>query len=154
MIIRPIHDILLLPDVSYYFRKEFFKDWTGEDLDTGTEILFALMKEGKEVSEMTEEDFYPIGLLARIEGFNEDDNVQVRTLERVDIEDLEIQDGYITASAASRPETPLLCSPVWADMRQMSKSQSAVIVHSSAANSRLRTASVMPSPLVQYDVPV
>ena len=105
MIIRPIHDILLLPDVSYYFRKEFFKDWTGEDLDTGTEILFALMKEGKEVSEMTEEDFYPIGLLARIEGFNEDDNVQVRTLERVDIEDLEIQDGYITASAASRPET-------------------------------------------------
>ena len=64
MIIRSIHDILLLPDVSYYFRKEFFKDWTGEDLDTGTEILFALMKEGKEVSEMTEEDFYPIGLLA------------------------------------------------------------------------------------------
>ena len=105
MIIRPIHDILLLPDVSYYFRKEFFKDWTGEDLDTGTEILFALMKEGKEVSEMTEEDFYPIGLLARIEGFNEDDNVQVRTLERVDIEDLEIQDGYITASVENRPET-------------------------------------------------
>lgn len=59
-----------------------------------------------------------------------------------------------SSHAASRPETPLLCSPVWADMRQMSKSQSAVIVHSSAANSRLRTASVMPSPLVQYDVPV
>ena len=67
MIIRPIHDILLLPDVSYYFRKDFFKDWTGETLEAGTEVLFVLLKEEKDASELTEEDFYPIGLLGRIE---------------------------------------------------------------------------------------
>ena len=105
MIIRPIHDILLLPDVSYYFRKEFFKDWTGEALEAGTEILFALLKDDKDAAELTEEDFYPIGLIARIEGQNEDENVQVRTLERVDITDLKIEDGHITAEAFVRPET-------------------------------------------------
>ena len=28
MIVRPVHNILLLPDVSYYFKKEFFNGWS------------------------------------------------------------------------------------------------------------------------------
>ena len=29
MIIRPIYNILLLPDVSYYFKKDFFSGFGG-----------------------------------------------------------------------------------------------------------------------------
>ena len=40
MIIRPVYNILLLPDVSYYFKKDFFTDWCTEPIETGTDILF------------------------------------------------------------------------------------------------------------------
>ncbi len=105
MLVRPIYNLLLLPDVSYYFKKDFFSGCGDDAVDTGTEILFIFLKEEREKDEYTPDDFYPIGLSARIDGFGEEDSVSVRTLDRVNVEDLEIRDGQLTASAAIRPET-------------------------------------------------
>lgn len=104
MIIRPVYNILLLPDVAYYFKKDFFSDSDAEELKEGNEILFALLKNEKSEGEYTVEDFEPIGVSARIEGNGEGENVQVRTVERVDLSDLEIVDGKLQATAAIRPE--------------------------------------------------
>ena len=104
MIIRPVYNILLLPDVSYYFKKDFFTDWCTEPIETGTDILFIQLKEDRENSGLTADSFYPIGVSARVESVAEGDNIQVRTLERVDISDIEISDGVLTASASIRPE--------------------------------------------------
>ena len=104
MIIRPVYNILLLPDVAYYFKKDFFSDSDTEELKEGNEILFAILKNEKSDGEYTAEDFEPIGVSARIEGNGEGENVQVRTVERVDISDLEIVNGRIQATAAIRPE--------------------------------------------------
>ena len=104
MIIRPVYNILLLPDVSYYFKKEFFKDWCEGPLENETDILFVMLKEEKENLPLSPDDFYPIGISAKIEGSGDGDNVSVRTIERVDISDLEVQDGHLTADAAIRPE--------------------------------------------------
>ena len=100
MIIRPIYNILLLPDVSYYFKKDFFSGFGGESIETGSDILFIFLKN----DDYTPDDFYPIGLAARAEGFGEEDAVSVRTLHRVDISDLEISDSGITAAASIRAE--------------------------------------------------
>lgn len=104
MIIRPIYNILLLPDVSYYFKKDFFSGFGGESIETGSDILFIFLKNDREDDNYTPDDFYPIGLAARAEGFGEEDAVSVRTLHRVDISDLEISDSGITAAASIRAE--------------------------------------------------
>lgn len=104
MIIRPIYNILLLPDVSYYFKKDFFSGFGGETLETGSDILFIFLKNDREDDSCTSDDFYPIGLAARAEGFGEDEAVAVRTLHRVDVSDLEISDSGITASVTPRAE--------------------------------------------------
>ena len=104
MIIRPIYNILLLPDVSYYFKKDFFSGFGGESIETGSDILFIFLKNDREDNDYTPDDFYPIGLAARAEGFGEEDAVSVRTLHRVDISDLEISDSGITAAASIRAE--------------------------------------------------
>lgn len=104
MIIRPIYNILLLPDVSYYFKKDFFSGFGGESIETGSDILFIFLKNDREDNDYTPDDFYPIGLAARAEGFGEEDAVSVRTLHRVDISDLEISGSGITAAASIRAE--------------------------------------------------
>ena len=104
MIIRPLYSTLLLPEVSYFFKKDFFSGWTDEPIEPNTEILFLFLKDDKEDQDFSAADFYPIGVSAKVEAVREDENIQVRTLERVDISDLEITDGTITASASIRPE--------------------------------------------------
>ena len=106
MITRPIYNTLLLPDVSYYFKKDFFSGQNPEDLAPGCELLFIQVKNRREDGNYTEKDFYPIGISARIEGNSDGDTLQIRTLERADISDLEVEGGRLTASASIRPEIP------------------------------------------------
>ena len=40
MIIRPVYNLLLLPDVSYYFKRDFFTDFGADELENGSDILF------------------------------------------------------------------------------------------------------------------
>ena len=102
MFIQPIYNILLLPDVTYYFKKDFFADNAGE-VKADTDILFMLLKDETADRELTPEDFYPIGLSAKLESISEEDVIQVRTLERVDIVDPVIENGEVHASYTVRP---------------------------------------------------
>lgn len=102
MTIRAIYNTLLLPDVSYYFKKDFFPNQ--EPVHTEADILFMLLKNEKEDGNYTPEDFYPIGISARIEGDSEGDTVHIRTLDRMDFSMVEIENGQINAAAAIRPE--------------------------------------------------
>lgn len=104
MIIRPIYNILLLPDVTYYFKTDFFTEFTDGPLEAGTDIIFAFAKEEIEASSLQPEDFYPIGLSARVENIGEDDAVQVRTLHRVVLTDITVNQDGIRASVSLRPD--------------------------------------------------
>ena len=81
MIVRPIHNILLLPDVTYYFKKDFLVNWSDSPVEAGQDILFLLLQEDKKAQKLAPEDFYPIGISACIESIDDEDNVQVRTME-------------------------------------------------------------------------
>ena len=102
MFIQPIYNILLLPDVTYFFKKDFFAD-RSEELTDNTDVLFILLKSDTENGDLTPDHFYPVGLSAKIESINDEGVVQIRTLDRVEIIDPVLEGGEIRAAFAARP---------------------------------------------------
>lgn len=104
MVIQPIYNILLLPDVTYHFKKEFFTENASEQLEVGSELLFAFLRNEDDAEELDADHICPVGISARVEAFGDDDSVQIRTLERVDLSDVEVENGQILADASIRAE--------------------------------------------------
>ncbi len=102
MFIQPIYNILLLPDVTYYFKKDFFAE-KAADLHTGEDILFMILKDENSGDSFQADEFYPIGLSAKIENISDEDVVQIHTIDRVEILNPAIEDGEVRASFAVRP---------------------------------------------------
>ena len=82
MITIPVHDLLLLPGVMFYFKKDMFPDRRITAEDVGEDILFMMLKEEKKASELQPDDFYPIGVSGKIEGIDDEGNVRVQAKER------------------------------------------------------------------------
>lgn len=104
MVIQPIYNILFLPDVTYHFKKEFFTKNVSEQLEVGSEPLFAFLRNEDDAEELDADHICPVGISARVEAFGDDDSVQIRTLERVDLSDIEVENGQILADASIRAE--------------------------------------------------
>ena len=62
MITLPISDLLLLPGVTFFFKKDVFPSGEITAESVGEDILFMMEKEEKE--QMTPDNFYPIVSLA------------------------------------------------------------------------------------------
>lgn len=104
MVIQPIYNILFLPDVTYHFKKEFFTENASEQLEVGSKLLFAFLRNEDDAEELDADHICPVGISARVEAFGDDDSVQIRTLERVDLSDVEVENGQILADASIRAE--------------------------------------------------
>ena len=102
MFIQLVYNILLLPDVTYYFKKDFFAG-RADELKPGTQILFTILRTEAEENSLQAEDFYPIGLSARVESVSDEDVIQIRTIDRVEIISPVIEDGEVRAAFAVRP---------------------------------------------------
>ena len=103
MITLPISDLLLLPGVTFFFKKDVFPGGEITAESVGEDILFVMEKEEKE--QMTPDDFYPIGVIGAIDSVDDEGNVRVKVRERVQISDIEQEkDGVITADASILPE--------------------------------------------------
>nr|WP_294492505.1 endopeptidase La [uncultured Mediterraneibacter sp.] len=102
MLIQPIYNILLLPDVTYYFKKDFFAE-RADCLESDAELLFIMLKNETEGSQYQADDFYPIGLSAKIESISEEDVVQIRTIDRVEISNPAVENNEVHASFTVRP---------------------------------------------------
>ena len=103
MITLPISDLLLLPGVTFFFKKDVFPSGEITAESVGEDILFIMEKEEKE--QMTPYDFYPIGVIGAIDSVDDEGNVRVKVRERVQISDIELEkDGVITADASILPD--------------------------------------------------
>ena len=103
MITLPISDLLLLPGVTFFFKKDVFPGGEITAESVGEDILFVMEKEEKE--QMTPYDFYPIGVIGAIDSVDNEGNVRVKVRERVQISDIELEkDGVITADASILPD--------------------------------------------------
>lgn len=99
MITIPIYDMLILPGVTFFFKKDTFpyKEITTEHV--GEDILFLMIKEEKERADITPEDICPIGISGKIESMDDEGNVRIRTIGRVEITNVEMTKGEIAAEA-------------------------------------------------------
>ena len=102
MLIQPVYNILLLPDVTYYFKKDFFSE-RADELKPDTDLLFMILKNETGGSDLQTDDFYSIGLTAKVESISEEDVIQIRTIDRVEIISPVIEDGEVRAAFAVRP---------------------------------------------------
>ena len=96
MITLPISDLLLLPGVTFFFKKDVFPSGEITAESVGEDILFVMEKEEKE--QMTPDDFYPIGVIGTIDSVDEEGNVRVKVRERVQISDTEMQIEILNSS--------------------------------------------------------
>ena len=104
MITIPLYDMILLPGVNFYFKKEIYDKYQLEQPQKGDTVLFLLLKEQKEPEQLVPEDFYPIGLLAEITGIDSEGLVQLRVQNRVNVSDIETGEGRLLATADIRPD--------------------------------------------------
>ncbi len=104
MIIVPIYDTLLLPDVTFYFKKDVIDSWNIGELSTGKEIVFAMLKDDYSMTDLTADSFFPIGVAAKVENIDNEGNIRVRTTDRVDITDISVKKGKIKAELSFRFE--------------------------------------------------
>ena len=102
MFIQPIYNILLLPDVTYFFKKDFFAD-RADELAAGSDLLFLFLKNETADGVPASDAFYPVGLSAKVENISEEDVLQVRTTDRVEISDPSVDDDRIHVSFVLRP---------------------------------------------------
>lgn len=104
MISIPIYDLLVLPEVTFYFKKDMFP---GNEITTenvGEDILFLMLKTDKKPHQIQPEDIYPIGVLGKIEALGEDDTVKITTIERVMLSQIQATEIGITATSVPYPE--------------------------------------------------
>ena len=104
MILIPLYDTVLLPDVSFIFRKEIIDSWDIDELSVGDEIHFAFFKEDKPGYIESPDDIYPIVVSARIESIDSEGGIRIRTIDRLNISNTIIDDDEITADLTVRPD--------------------------------------------------
>ena len=104
IIIIPIYDTLLLPDVTFYFRKEVIDGWTVGNLNAGDTVAFIMLKQDISVNAAGPEDFYPVGISAKIENTDNEGNIRIRTLDRVDFTNITVKGDKVNAEITIRPE--------------------------------------------------
>ena len=125
MITIPVYDLLILPGVTFYFKKDAAEKWDMKPEKEGDEVLFLFEKEEKPIRELAAEDFYPYGVLGEIDQLDSDGTVRVRAKERVAVSDFEQQNGSVFASAVQAPEADDLPEEEEKQRFQMMKSSSA-----------------------------
>lgn len=104
MITVPFYGLVIVPDVTYYFQKEYFNEISSKTAQTNEEIVFVMLKEDKKLAEVSEGDFYPVGAVGYVHEIDESGNVAVKVTERIEFDQIQIQDGEFTLEYSKREE--------------------------------------------------
>ncbi len=104
MIVIPLYDTVLLPDVTFYFKKEVIDGWDVEEMSVGDDIYFAFLKEDKVGNIENTDLLYPVAISAKLENVDSEGNIRVRTIDRVNLLDVYLDDDEVFAETSVRPE--------------------------------------------------
>ena len=99
MITIPIYELLLLPGVTFFFKKDMFPKELITKENIGEEILFVWQKEEVASEEISMENIFPVGVLGTIEDIDEEESIKVITKCRVQVSSIEYVDGAVQAEA-------------------------------------------------------
>lgn len=104
MITIPAYDLLILPGVTFYFRKDSFQGVRVKltEQNVGEDLLFVMTKFEKDNRLLTLEDVYPIGITGKVDGVDEDGNIRITAGERVEITAVSEDETGLMAEAVHR----------------------------------------------------
>lgn len=108
MITVPVYDMILLPEVSFYFKKEVYDKWHVEGQEPEKNVLFLLMRNQKNSDEISDADFYPLGFVAEVSECDDEDLIRLNVKERVEVSDIEEHEGHFSAEASLCPDQETL----------------------------------------------
>ncbi len=103
MIIVPFYNMIVLPDVTFYFQGDYFRELAGRDAEAGEEVVFLMLKEDRKRENIQPEDIYPIGVVGVTEGTDKDGNVGIHTQRRVNVDSVETGAGGLRVQLSERP---------------------------------------------------
>lgn len=104
MMILPVYNLTILPDVTFYFQSDYLKNLTHETASKGETVLFLLLKDENRPEKLTLEDIYPIGVSGSITELDENGNISVHTESRVDIHQVTETDEHLEVIYTPRPD--------------------------------------------------
>ena len=103
MIIVPTYDMILLPEATLFYPLDQLRRNAGTNgVAEGEKVIMIAAKENKAYSELTENDFYPIGVAGSIAELNQHGYAVIRTQYRVNIEDVRIYPDHTIRLMTSR----------------------------------------------------
>ena len=83
MLVLPVYDLLLLPGVTFNFKKDVLERMQVEKVEKGEEILFLIQKEEKKREDLIVDDFQEKGLVGTVENVDDEGNISIRVHNRV-----------------------------------------------------------------------
>ena len=104
MITVPVYELLLLPGVTFFFKKDMFPKGKITEDNIGEEILFVMQKEEMPPEEISMETIYPVGVLGTIDSIDEEGSIKVTTKCRVQVTSVEYSENEVLAEATDRPD--------------------------------------------------
>lgn len=104
MISIPIYDLLILPGVSFFFKKDMFPGNEITPENVGDDLLFLMLRKDKDPLQIQPEDICPLGVMGTVESLGEDGLVKIAAKERVSITDIKASAEGITANTSVFPE--------------------------------------------------
>ena len=103
MIIVPTYDMILAPEATLFFPYDQLRRNAGSNgAAVGEKVIMIVAKENKSYAELTEGDFYPIGVAGNITELNHNGFAVIRTQYRVNIEDVRIYPEHTIRLMTSR----------------------------------------------------
>ena len=105
MIIIPVYNALMVPDVNLYFKEEIFEKVSGAKANPGDRVILLFTKTSEEKEELTPDSFYPIGVSGMVTGEYTNGYRVVRTDSRIELENIRIdEDHNIEIEYHGRPD--------------------------------------------------
>lgn len=104
MIVVPFYNIIIVPNVTFYFSGEYFSEHVKKNAAEGEEVVFLMLKEDKKRSDITAKDFYRIGIAGKVEGIDKDGNIGIYATERLNVRNIRMKQGEIKVTVEERPD--------------------------------------------------
>ncbi len=107
MLVIPVYNMFLAPDVTVYFPMDLLQRAAGgKGITEEQKVILIMTKEKTEFNKLTEDSFYPVGVSGRITEISQQQGyAAVRTAYRVNLDEIAINpDHTIELTISRRPE--------------------------------------------------
>ena len=103
MLVVPVYNMILTPDATVVFQTDQLRRSAGgRGIAVNEKIILIVAKENQNLSDMTEDSFYPIGVAGVIQELNAQGYAVIRTRYRVNLETVEINPDHTIKLTISR----------------------------------------------------